>query len=196
MLRVLSLLMSMSVLLSGASVPQGRPRETPRVEAAEAGTEVEDHLQSLLEIDRIQERASRQTRQQVEQVKARLDKPLVHKPPLAPPSSKAEVALRFALSQVGKPYVWAADGPGSYDCSGLVMTAYAKVGIKLPHFTGTMIRFGKRVSRSQLQRGDIVFPTSGHVGIYLGNNTFVHASSSRGRVSVTKLYSFYAGRRI
>lgn len=184
------------MLLIGTSSTQTRPREIRQVDLIDA-SESEDHLQSLDEIQRLEDRYRRITRQQREQaeVRARLDKPLVHKPPVAPPSSRTEAAIRFALAQVGKPYVWAADGPGSYDCSGLVITAFSKIGIKLPHFTGTMIRFGKRVTRSQLTRGDIVFPTSGHVGIYLGNNTFVHASSSRGRVSVTKLYSFYAGRR-
>lgn len=192
MVRVLSLLMSVSVLLTGASVPQSRPRETPRVEVAEAGTDVEDHLQTLLELRDLEERVSRDRPQQQTLVLPPRTRPVLHR---VPSPSRVEAVIAFALSQVGKPYVWAADGPSSYDCSGLVLASFARIGVKLPHYTGWIIGKGQRISRSQLMRGDVVFPTSGHVGIYLGSNMFVHASSSRGRVSVTKLYSFYAARR-
>lgn len=117
------------------------------------------------------------------------------KPP-PPPPSKVERVIAFALSQQGKPYRWANSGPVGYDCSGLVMRSFAQIGIKLPHFTGTMLRYGTRINRASMQRGDIVFPSGSHVGIYLGNNTMVHASSSKGRVVVGKVYSFYTARRI
>lgn len=191
MVRVLSLLMSVSVLLTGASVPQPRPRETPRVEVAETGTDVEDHLQSLLELRDLEERVSRFQRQQQQRASVPT-RPVAHKPP---PPARLEIVIRYALAQVGKPYVWAADGPGSFDCSGLVLASFARIGVKLPHYTGWIINKGQRVSRSQLQRGDVVFPERGHVGIYLGGGMFVHASSSRDRVSVNKLPSFYAARR-
>jgi peptidoglycan DL-endopeptidase CwlO len=86
-------------------------------------------------------------------------------------------ALRFALTRRGDPYVWGAAGPSSFDCSGLVLWAYAQVGISLPHFTGAQWNMGVHVSRSQLQPGDLVFfyADIGHVGLYIGNGLMVDA---------------------
>jgi cell wall-associated NlpC family hydrolase len=86
-------------------------------------------------------------------------------------------ALRWALTRRGDPYVWGAAGPSSFDCSGLVLWAYAKVGISLPHFTGDQWTMGVHVARSQLQPGDLVFfyPDIGHVGLYIGNGLMVDA---------------------
>ena len=86
-------------------------------------------------------------------------------------------ALRYALTRRGDPYVWGAAGPGSFDCSGLVLWAYAQVGISLPHYTGAQWNMGIHVSRSQLQPGDLVFfyADIGHVGLYLGNGLMVDA---------------------
>jgi cell wall-associated NlpC family hydrolase len=120
----------------------------------------------------------------------------VKKQPAVTPPSGIDIVISFALAQQGKRYSWAKAGPNSYDCSGLVLAAFKQIGIKLPHYTGTMIRHGKSVSRAQLQREDVVFPASGHVGIYLGNGMMVHASSSKGRVVVAKVYSFHAARRL
>jgi cell wall-associated NlpC family hydrolase len=81
------------------------------------------------------------------------------------------------MAQRGKPYVWAASGPGSFDCSGLVQHAYAAAGIGLPHSSRMQSEMGMPVSREQLQPGDLVFfysPVS-HVGIYIGNGQMVHA---------------------
>lgn len=116
----------------------------------------------------------------------------------APPrsSSKVETVVRFALAQVGEAYVWGADGPNSWDCSGLVMVAYRQVGVSLPHQSGSMLNYGRRVSRSELRRGDIVWPQYGHVGIYLGNGMMVHASNPRTDVKVSTLYGFYTARRL
>jgi peptidoglycan DL-endopeptidase CwlO len=111
-------------------------------------------------------------------------------------ASRASTVIAFALAQVGKPYVWAAAGPGGYDCSGLVLAAYARVGIRLPHQTGGIIGYGRHVTRSQLQPGDIVFPQSGHVAVYLGNNMIVHAPHSGDHVRVASLYGFYSAVRL
>lgn len=105
-------------------------------------------------------------------------------------------AISFALAQLGKPYRWAAAGPDAYDCSGLVLAAYARVGVRLPHQTGSMIRYGTPVGRGQLQPGDIVFPTSGHVAIYLGGGRIVHAPHIGDHVRIAPLYAFYAARRL
>lgn len=104
--------------------------------------------------------------------------------------------IAFALAQVGKPYRWAAAGPNAFDCSGLVLAAYARAGVRLPHQTGSMIRYGTPVARSQLQPGDIVFPSSSHVAIYLGGGKIVHAPKPGDHVRVAPLYSFWAARRL
>src|SRR3954451_15689338 len=82
----------------------------------------------------------------------------------------AQTAVDTALAQLGDPYVWAAAGPNSFDCSGLVQYAYAAAGVRLPHSSTMQSQMGTPVSRSQLQPGDLVFfysPVS-HVGIYVG----------------------------
>ncbi|MGZ9932856.1 NlpC/P60 family protein [Streptomyces sp. NC-S4] len=97
----------------------------------------------------------------------------------APPSdgSRAGRAVAFAYGAIGKPYVWGATGPGSFDCSGLTQAAWRSAGVSLPRTTYTQINAGRRVSRDQLAPGDLVFFYSGvtHVGLYVGNGQMVHA---------------------
>lgn len=94
-------------------------------------------------------------------------------------SQAAAVAVRTALGQLGKPYVFGAAGPGSFDCSGLTMFAYAAAGISLPHYTGSQYAVGRRVGLSELQPGDLVFFDGlGHEGMYIGNGMMVHAPHS------------------
>jgi len=97
--------------------------------------------------------------------------------PAIPGAGKAADALRAALTKLGDPYVWGADGPTTFDCSGLTMWAYGQVGINLPHFTGSQWNAGTHVSREQLEPGDLVFFYSDlhHVGMYIGNGMMVHA---------------------
>jgi len=105
-------------------------------------------------------------------------------------------ALRWALTRRGAPYVWGAAGPGAFDCSGLVMWAYAHVGISLPHFTGDQWNMGVHVARSQLQPGDLVFfyPDIGHVGLYIGNGLMVDAPDFGETVQVQPVtWSVYIG---
>jgi cell wall-associated NlpC family hydrolase len=85
-------------------------------------------------------------------------------------NTAGEEALHFAASKEGDPYVWGAAGPNAFDCSGLVLWAYAQVGISLPHFTGDQWNMGVHVSRADLQPGDLVFfyQDIGHVGLFLG----------------------------
>lgn len=110
--------------------------------------------------------------------------------------SKVEIVISFALAQVGKRYSFGSAGPNSFDCSGLIKAAFAKIGMELYHYTGEIMKHGQRVARSALQRGDIVFPSSGHVGLYLGNGKFLHASSGRGKVVVDNTFGFYTARRL
>jgi peptidoglycan DL-endopeptidase CwlO len=105
-------------------------------------------------------------------------------------------ALRFALTKLGDPYVWGAAGPSSFDCSGLVMWAYAQVGISLEHFTGDQWNEGEHISRSELQPGDLVFfyPDIGHVGLYVGNGLMVDAPTFGQPVQVQPVFwSAYVG---
>jgi peptidoglycan DL-endopeptidase CwlO len=86
-------------------------------------------------------------------------------------------ALQAALGKRGDPYVWGAAGPGAFDCSGLVVWAFAQVGITLPHYTGDLWNSGVHVPRSDLEPGDLVFfyADISHVGIYIGDGLMVDA---------------------
>jgi peptidoglycan DL-endopeptidase CwlO len=90
--------------------------------------------------------------------------------------SVGAVALRAALTRLGDPYVWAAAGPSEFDCSGLVVWAFAQEGISLPHFTGSQWNLGVHVPENDLQPGDLVFFFGeDHVGIYIGDGLMVDA---------------------
>lgn len=104
-------------------------------------------------------------------------------------SNVETAALRSALTRVGDPYVWAAAGPGEFDCSGLVVWAFGQQGITLPHYTGSLWESGMHVSRSQLQPGDLVFffANLSHVGIYLGNGLMVDAPQTGQDVKVQQV---------
>jgi cell wall-associated NlpC family hydrolase len=110
--------------------------------------------------------------------------------PIPPPGSGAGGAISAALSRTGSPYVWGAAGPDVFDCSGLVAWAYARVGINLPHYSGAQYAMTTRISRDELQAGDLVFYGPGgsaHVAIYMGNNTLVHTFTAPTGVAVTAL---------
>jgi cell wall-associated NlpC family hydrolase len=116
------------------------------------------------------------------------------------PTHAAQVAVNTAMAQRGKPYVWAAAGPNSFDCSGLVQYAYKAAGISLPHSAAMQSRMGAPVSRAALRPGDLVFFYSGpsHVGIYIGNDEVVHAPTTGDVVKVTKIayMPFHSARRL
>lgn len=111
-------------------------------------------------------------------------------------TSSIEAVVQYALAQKGKPYVWGAAGPNAFDCSGLVLTSFARIGMHLPHFTGALIGLGQDVGRAALQRGDLVFPSSHHVAIYLGNGQMIHAPQPGEVVKISSVYAFYAARRL
>ncbi|WP_116026692.1 C40 family peptidase [Thermomonospora umbrina] len=104
-------------------------------------------------------------------------------------TGKAAQALRHALTKLGTPYVWGADGPTSFDCSGLTMWAYKQVGINLPHYTGSQWNAGTRISRSQLKPGDLVFfhDDLHHMGMYIGDGKMVHAPHTGDVVRIAPL---------
>jgi cell wall-associated NlpC family hydrolase len=107
-----------------------------------------------------------------------------------PGNSIGVQALRWALTKRGDPYVWGGAGPSVFDCSGLVMWAYAQVGISLPHFTGNQWNSGVHVSRSQLQPGDLVFffPDISHVGLYVGNGLMLDAPTFGQPVQIQPIF--------
>jgi cell wall-associated NlpC family hydrolase len=117
--------------------------------------------------------------------------------PLAP-SSAAAIAVKTALAQVGKPYVWGATGPDGFDCSGLTSYAWAAAGVSLPHSSRAQSELGHEVSRSDLQPGDLVYfytPVS-HVALYIGNGMMVHARTFGQPVAVTSVdQAGYRGAR-
>lgn len=116
--------------------------------------------------------------------------------PDVPITGRGAAAVKYALAQVGKSYVYGAAGPNAFDCSGLTMMAWAQAGVSLPHSSGAQMGSGARVAESQLQPGDLVFyysPVS-HVGIYIGNGLIVNALNPRSGVRVSGLHSMpYAG---
>lgn len=103
-----------------------------------------------------------------------------------PSGPRAAAAVAYAYQKLGSPYVWGATGPNAFDCSGLVQAAYRSAGISLPRTTYAQINAGRRVSRSQLQPGDLVFFYSGisHVGIYIGAGRMIHAPNPSAPVRV------------
>ena len=105
------------------------------------------------------------------------------------PDSRAAAALSYAYSKLGSPYVWGATGPDAFDCSGLVQAAYRSAGISLPRTTYAQIDAGRRVPRSELAPGDLVFFYSGisHVGIYVGNGMMIHAPNPSAPVRIAPI---------
>ncbi|WP_169734833.1 C40 family peptidase [Amycolatopsis lexingtonensis] len=118
-------------------------------------------------------------------------------PNVKAPTAAAQTAVDAALSKLGSPYGWGDTGPSSFDCSGLMLWAYGKAGIKLPRSSREQSTFGAAVPRDQLQPGDLVFyysPVS-HVGMYIGDGKMVHAPDTGDVVKISPLQSQYAGAR-
>ena len=116
--------------------------------------------------------------------------------PIPAASGRAAAALRYAMSQVGKAYVYGAAGPSAFDCSGLTMMGWGQAGVGLPHSSAAQYSSGPHVPESQLQPGDLVFYYSpiSHVGIYIGNGQIVHAANPGAGVTTSPLHSMpYVG---
>ena len=109
---------------------------------------------------------------------------------------RADGAVRAALSRLGRPYVWGATGPDRFDCSGLVLWAYARAGVHLPRTTYQQIDQGVPVARSQVRPGDLVFPHTGHVQMAIGGGLVVEAPQPGSTVQITKMGSAVAIRRV
>ncbi|MFJ7076039.1 NlpC/P60 family protein [Streptomyces sp. NPDC098781] len=105
-------------------------------------------------------------------------------------ATKAEKALAFSRSAIGKPYVWGATGPDSYDCSGLTQAAWKAAGVDIPRVTYDQVNAGTTVSLSSAQPGDLVFfyDDVTHVGIYIGNGMMIHAPKPGAYVREESIY--------
>ena len=107
-------------------------------------------------------------------------------------SARAVKAVRFALAQVGKPYVFGAAGPGAYDCSGLTMAAWAQGGVGLPHSAADQSNYGHHVALNALTPGDLLFMYQpiGHVTIYIGDGLMVSAPTEGEPVSIVPVSAY------
>ena len=113
--------------------------------------------------------------------------------PVANPGVGHPQAASIALQYLGVPYVWGGSSPSGFDCSGLVMYVYGRLGISLPHYTVAQWSATTPISMSQIQPGDLVFFDGlGHVGIYIGNGQFVHAPHTGTVVQIASLSGYYA----
>lgn len=105
-------------------------------------------------------------------------------------AAKAEKVLSFARAQIGKPYVWGATGPSSFDCSGLTVAAWKTAGVDLPRTTWDQVNVGTRVATADLLPGDLVFfyDDISHVGIYIGDGKMIHAPKPGTNVREESIY--------
>jgi len=111
--------------------------------------------------------------------------------PAPPPTHSSVVSI--AMRYLGTPYVWGGASPSGFDCSGLVMYVFAQVGVSLPHSSYSQYGMGSPVSRDQLQPGDLVFFDGlGHVGIYVGGGSFIHAPHTGDVVRISSISGWYA----
>ncbi|MGL5346210.1 MAG: SH3 domain-containing protein [Peptostreptococcaceae bacterium] len=114
-----------------------------------------------------------------------------------PSQDKVQRVVDLAHAQLGKPYVWGAEGPSSFDCSGLTYYVYKQVGITLPRVSRDQYSAGRAVSKSDLQAGDIVFQSTDgsgkitHVGIYVGNGYMIHSPKPGDVVKKTNMNTSY-----
>ena len=104
-----------------------------------------------------------------------------------PTSGSVSAVLAYAYAQLGKPYCYAGVGPQCYDCSGLSMEAWAQAGVTMSHGSYDQQASFPAVSMDQLQPGDLVF-WPGHVGIYVGNNSVLHAPHEGVNVQITEIW--------
>ncbi|MBA3744704.1 MAG: C40 family peptidase [Sporichthya sp.] len=158
--------------------------EAQRKALAGEKSEVEKNLRAAREVlNRLQAK----DRGQLNRASRGDDRDLLKNLPL--PNPRAAKAIEYALGQLGDRYVWGADGPDGFDCSGLTMAAWGKAGVSLPHSSAQQYSSGDKIPRSELQPGDLVYfysPIS-HVGMYLGNGRMVHAPNPSRRVEIAPI---------
>lgn len=116
-----------------------------------------------------------------------------------PASGRAKTAIEFAYAQLGKPYEWGSTGPNSFDCSGLVGASWRSAGVSLPRTVKQMYDAGRKVSKADLQPGDIIYwyNDTQHNGLYIGDGKAIHAPRTGKNIEIAPLDSmpFYAASR-
>jgi peptidoglycan endopeptidase LytE len=110
-------------------------------------------------------------------------------------SNYKDQAIKAGKKVIGTPYKWGGTTPSGFDCSGFIGYTFKQAGKTLPRTTAQIYKEGTSVSKSNLQKGDLVYFQTykkgpSHMGIYLGNNEFIHSSSSKG-VSITSMDNSY-----
>jgi cell wall-associated NlpC family hydrolase len=160
---------------------------------------IDDKIAALAEADKALAEQAKQLNGQIKTLQAQVSKLYASsgglgdlRPSPCPstyPGGKASIAIKYACAQISKPYVWGADGPDSFDCSGLTMAAWGKAGISLPHSARSQWSSVQHVSRANLRIGDLVFYYSDihHVGMYAGNGWIVHASRAGVPIRMRKI---------
>ena len=112
-------------------------------------------------------------------------------------ATSGQAVVSYAKQFLGRPYVYGASGPNSFDCSGLTSYVYKNAaGINIGRTTYDQIKSGLEVSRSNLQPGDLVFTSANHVGIYVGDNKIIHSPQTGDVVKISNISSFWRARRI
>lgn len=119
----------------------------------------------------------------------------------SPAYSEGTSIVETAKAYLGRPYVYGASGPYSFDCSGFTSYVYAAHGISLPRSSRAQSTVGTTVAKSELLPGDLVFFATGssrgvsHVGIYIGDGNIIHAASGQGKIVINNLsQSYYSSR--
>jgi cell wall-associated NlpC family hydrolase len=121
---------------------------------------------------------------------AKFTLPKLEKKPKHLRVSLSQRAVSIARTQLGVPYVWGGASPSGFDCSGLVMWVYGRLGISLPHNAAALYGVGRPVPRSRLRPGDLLFFSGlGHVGLYIGRGRMIHAPQSGRSVEIARLAS-------
>ena len=172
--------------------------EIAHLKAAEAARQVA--LQRQLEQQVAAQQASQQQAALAPTVPVS-SAPQAPPPTAAPPATHGGV-VGIAMRYLGVPYVWGGASPSGFDCSGFVMYVYGQMGVSLPHSSYAQYGYGSAVSLSQLQPGDLVFFDGlGHVGIYVGGGSFIHAPHTGDVVKISSISGWYAstfvgGRRL
>jgi cell wall-associated NlpC family hydrolase len=117
--------------------------------------------------------------------------------PVPPSSTLGGQAVAIAEQYLGVPYVWGGASPSGFDCSGLVMYVYGRLGVSLPHNAAAQYSMGTSVPRDALEPGDLVFFDGlGHVGIYVGGGSFIHAPHTGSVVQISSLSGWYSSEYV
>ncbi|MGM9973581.1 MAG: C40 family peptidase [Clostridiaceae bacterium] len=104
--------------------------------------------------------------------------------------------VNYAYRFLGTPYLWGGTTPSGFDCSGFTQYVYRHFGYYIGRTTYDQIYDGRAVSQSELQPGDLVFTSAGHIGIYVSDGRMIHAPQTGDVIKISNIWSFYAARRI